>query len=200
MRNKELRLVVDTFNYYYKSITKNESYRFKMSDNRKVLIENFIARFKAESSSMILQKDHLNLFMEFQFNYWYRKDAKYGKGTSIQVEWIIGNKAFKRWNDRTEKQKRATPYLVRKKLKSEVKLKKRTKDNEGWLKSFLEIKSWEEQEKEMFHDTFKGLTNCLINTTLYYHKSTWCSKCKNKMKCKAELRESHPIVYSKRGY
>lgn len=200
MRNKDLRLVVDTFCYYYKSVTKNDSYRFKMTDNKKVMILNFIDDFKEQSGSTFVQEDYLRQFMEWQFNYWYRRDAKYGQGTSIQLEWIIGKKAQKRWEERTEKQKEASSYIVRKGLKKDVKLKRTKKYNEGWAATMTEVKQREEVDKEAYFNTAKGYVNCLINTTLYNHKSKLCLKCKFSSKCKRELAEQYPNVYKIRGY
>lgn len=200
MRNKDLRIVVDTFKYYYKSVTKNESYRFKMSDGRMTSILKFIDIFKSEYGTNFVQKDYLKMYMEFQFNYWYKQDAKYGQGTSIQIEWIIGKKAWKRWNSRTEKHKQVTSHIVRKNFKSDVKLKSDKKHNEGWAKTMLHIKDVEEFEKEMFFNSAKGFVNCSINTTLFNHKSILCFRCKYKAKCKEELKNTYPNVYKIREY
>lgn len=200
MRNKDLRLVVDTFKYYYKAVTKNESYRFKMSSARKVVIEDFIKTFNSESNTIFLQKDHLKAYMDFQFNYWYKQDGKYGQGTSIQIEWIIGKKAWKRWNSRTDNHKKATAYIVRNNLKKDVKFKLDKNINEGWAKTMTEVKKREEDEKEMFFNTAKGFVNCIVNTTMYNHKSSFCMKCNSKTKCKKELEVQYLNVFKIRGY
>lgn len=200
MRNKDLRLVVEKFKYYYKAVTKNDSYRFKMSDNRNSLILKFISVVKEYTNSNFLGEGYIEDYMEFQFNYWYLQDAKYGKGTSIQIEWIIGNKAWDRWIKRSEKHKNATSYIVRQNLKKDVKLKNRQKYNEGWANKLLDIKKEEEFEKEMFFNTAKGFVNCSINTTLYNHKSKLCMGCDRRKKCKSQLELQYPKVYKIRGY
>lgn len=200
MRNKDLRLVVDTFNYYYKSVTKNESFRFKMTDSRKVMIEDFISTFKGESGTTFVQEDYLRKYMEYQFNYWYKQDAKYGQGASIQIEWIIGKKAWKRWESRTDKQKDKTDYIIRKGIKKDVEFKRTKKYNEGFGAMLVEVTPTEEIEKKAFFNTAKGYVNCIVNTTMYNHKSELCLKCKFRKKCKQELESQHPNVYSLRGY
>jgi len=200
MRNKDLRLLVDVFKYYYIAITKNEGYRFNMTDSRKKMMLDFIQDFKTHTNSTIIQEDYLRKFVEYQFNYWYAQDTKYGKGTGIQPEWILGTKAWKRWLSRTEKQKAKTDFIIRKGLKKDVKLKKVKKYNKGAGKHFLNLNDAEEIEKELFYNTAKGFVNCMVNTTLYNHKSTKCAMCKYSTKCKKELRLTYPSVNKLRGY
>jgi hypothetical protein len=200
MKNKEVKLVVDKFKYHYKAVTGDESFRLNMTTTRLTMTLNFIDYMKKMTNSPILGEDYLKSFMEFQFNHWFQHEGKFGKGTSIQLEWIIGKKALKRWFDRSEKYKRATDIIVRKNLKKKVVFKLDGVRNEGWSKTMLEVREVEEFEKEMFFNTAKGFVNCTLNTTLYHHKSKFCMECKYKDKCKEQLKEQYPIVSKLRGY
>jgi hypothetical protein len=200
MRNKEVKLVVEKFKYHYKAITNDESFRLNMTENRLTMTLNFIKEMKNFTNSPLLGEDYVKSFMEFQFNYWFEHEGKYGRGTSVQLEWIIGKKALKRWFERSEKFKRATNKIVRKNLKKKVKFKLDGVRNEGWGKTMLELREVDEFEKGMFFNTAKGFVNCTLNTTLYHHKSKFCMECKYKDKCKEQLKEQFPIVSKLRGY
>ena len=200
MRNKEVRLVVNKFKYHYKAITGNEAFRMNMTETRLTMTKSFISKVKDFNNTTILGEDYLRSYMEFQFNYWFEHDAKYGKGTSIQLEWIIGNKAWKRWIGRSEKYKKATSHFVRKNLKRKIKFKIDGVRNKGWGDSMKRVNDIEEFEKSMFYNSAKGFINCTLNTTMYNHKSIKCVTCKYKEKCQVQLKEQLPSVYSLRGY
>lgn len=199
--NKDLRLVVDLYKYYTIQITKNKSYKFKMTPTRNTMILNFIELFKSITNSDFVAEDNLKKFMEYQFNYWYKHDAKYGKGTSIQIEWIIGSKAIERWNSRTEKQKKKTDFIIRKNLKKDVKFEERdSQSSNEYKKILLEVSDHEEKEKARFHNTSKGFGYCLISTSLYNHKSKYCGTCNKSSECKKYLEDNYNKVYKLRGY
>jgi hypothetical protein len=194
MNKKEFRIVVDLFKLYYKQITGNGNFKLYMSDARAKTIYNFISDFKSITKSKILQKEFLEKFFDYQFNYWYKKDAKYGQGTSIQLEWIIGKKAIKRW---VEQDKKHLDWIIRKNLKKDHKIIKQ-KENKDYL--VTELNYADEKEKKRAHNSIKGFWNCLINTTMYNHKSELCMVCKKSMECKQLLKKKYPQIYKKRGY
>jgi hypothetical protein len=200
MRNKDLRLVVDCFKTLYESVCGIDNFQLKMSDSRLKMTLNFIENCKKFNNTTIIGEDYIMSYMEFQFNYWYRVDGKFGKGKSIQLEWIIGIKAWKRWIGRSEKQKKSSDYFVRKDLKSKVKVKRKIKIDPLVKNRFVNINDEEEFEKKLFFNSSKGFINCTINTTLYNHKSKICSDCNFKEKCKSELKNRFINVYKIRGY
>lgn len=199
--NKELRLVVDLYKYHIIQITKNKSYKFKMTPTRNKMILNFIELFKEQNNSNFLGEDNLRKFMEYQFNFWYKHDSKYGKGTSIQIEWIIGSKALNRWESRTDNQKKKTDFIIRKNLKKDVAFAEVDKGQSDACKNMLlAVRDHEELEKERFHNTAKGFLYCQISTTLYNHKSSFCVLCKKSLECKEFLKKTMNKVYKIRGY
>lgn len=202
MRNKDLRTVVDSFKFFYISVTKKENYIFKMTENKKKVVLNFIGTFLSHYNTELVQKDILNEYMTFQFNYWYKQDAKYGQGVSIQLEWIIGSKAWERWlNLETNlNQKIKSKIQIKKGLKRDIDFKIIQNRNVGMLDYLIEVNEIEEHEKGMFFNTSKGFQNCTNNTSLYNHKSKFCISCKFKQKCKENLKEIYKHIYKKRGY
>ena len=53
---KDFRLVVDTYNFFYKTINKKENSVLKMFPNRIKAIENFIEKFKNEFSVIFTKR------------------------------------------------------------------------------------------------------------------------------------------------
>lgn len=211
MRNKDLKLVVDLFKFYIVQITKDESYRTRLTDNKEKVILDFIEEIKKETNSTFLSEEYCRTFVEYQFNVKYKSSGQFGRSykngvgaKSIQIEWIFGKAAIKRWRDRTDKQKAKTDYIIRKGLKKEVEIKefKRevNKERDELVEHLQNVNDIEEFEKERFLNSTKGFVNCQINTTLYNHKSTSCSVCKYSVKCKALLKSYFSKVYKARNY
>ena len=194
----EFRKIVDYFREYYQTVTKNKDYKVTMTDNKAKLVENFIISFKNHYNTNLLQDDILKKYFDYQFNYWYKKDAKYGKGTSIQLEWILGKQAIKRWIDVDKKH---LSFIVRKNLKkhndfSKIKLKKKSEN----LKVYTELNEFEENKKSKFLNKDIGLEYCLQNTNMYNHKSLNCVSCNFRNDCKQNLKVIYPIIFKIRGY
>lgn len=193
---KELRLVIDTFKFYYSKVSNISNYVFKNSDSRIKVINDFIIEFKNITKSTFLQEIILNSYFDYQFNYWYKRNTKYGKGIGIQIEWIIGKKALNRW---IKEDKKYLNYKIRKNLKTDVNLNKKTKVSKN-LKNFTKIVDHEEIQKQKYLNTEFGLEMCILFTTLYNHKSNNCLKCANSDKCKMYLKKHLFNVYKLRGY
>lgn len=194
---KDFRLVVDTYNFFYKTINKKENNVLKMFPSRIKAIENFIEKFKNEFSVNFLQKDILDRYFEWSFNYWLDKEnSKYGN-KGIQIEWIISNASITRWK---QANKKYVTYILGKTIRKKFNYEKRKGYKENWDNIFLKINPLEEIEKEKFHNTQKGYMNCSIFTTLYNHKSSNCLKCKYSINCKDNLKNEYPKLFKKRGY
>lgn len=206
MSKQDVRMIVDLYKYHIIQISGNKAYRFTNNDSRYKLIINFAEKFKKIYNSTFISEDLMRQFIEYQFNYWYRVDSKYGKGTGIQIEWIIGNKALKRWTDRTEKQIKKTDFIIRKNLKADVvfhdvEYDKTRKENSRLLKEIaVGISDVEERDKKLFLNTSKGFANCQMSTTLYNHKSVQCANCKYSESCKELLSVNFRKIYKLRGY
>lgn len=194
---KELRLVVDTYKFYYEKVSKIENYIFKMTDSRAVMIENFINEFKNFNQTPLLQEVALKKFFEFQFNHWYKRDAKFGKGVSIQIEWIIGKQAVERW---IKVNKKHVTFVIRKNLKTDNDLRDKNLKKENWNELLINTNNSEEFNKAKFLNEKIGLENCLLTTNLYNHKSSNCMICNFSNNCKENLKILYPKINKIRGY
>src|ERR1035438_5069890 len=125
---KEAKIVVDLFVFYTVQITKNNGYRFQNSDVKSKKINIFISELKKFIDANFLGEDYLRQYFEFQFNRHYKNAKGLTKGSTIQLDWIIGKKALSFWTSRTDKQKKATDYFVRKGLKTDIKIEHNEKE------------------------------------------------------------------------
>lgn len=192
---EDIKQVVDLFTYYYKSVNKMDHFIFKMTPPKKKTVIGFIQEMKRITDSE-LQPDYLKQYFDFQFNRWYKRDNPYGKGVSIQIEWIIGKKALGIW---LESDKRLGAFIVRKNLKTDVKFERKF-EKEDYNDILVEGNIVEESSKKRFFNSNQGYSYCQLTTTLFNHKSKHCSNCKSSAKCKAELQKEYPKIYKMRGY
>lgn len=194
---KDLRLVVDTYKFYYEKVSKVNNFVFKMTDTRAVMITNFIKDFKELNKTNILQEVALKRFFDFQFNHWYRRDGKFGKGISIQIEWIIGKQAVERWKNVNKKH---IDFVVRKNLKADNDFKDKNIKKENWDNILINPQLYEESLKARNLNKNFGMESCMLVTNMYNHKSSNCKVCKFASECKNMLEVLYPKIYKIRGY
>ena len=192
-RQNDFKLVVELFKHYYQEIN-NQRFIFQFSDRNKKLVENFLSEFKKITNSKFIQKEFLKLYFEFQFHYWRNRNTKYGS-KGIRIEWILGKKAIKRWQEAKSDE---VEWIGKQSLSDDVKSysfkKKEIKD------LVIELNRVEEKEKQRFFNKRKGFFYCQIAATLYNHKSEFCMQCKFKKDCKKLLKKELPNVFKTRGY
>lgn len=192
---QDIKQIIDLYTYYYKNVNKLEYFIFKMTPSKKKTVIGFIQEMKRITNSE-LQEDYLKLYFDYQFNRWYKKDNPYGKGISIQIEWIIGKKAMGLWLGSDKKYR---SFIVRKNLKTDVSFVHKFK-KENYKNILVSGNAVEENNKKRFFNSNQGFSYCLIATTLYNHNSKFCSDCKSAVKCKGELLSEYPKIFKMRGY
>ncbi len=196
-KRAELRMVIDSFKFHYERVNKMENSVLKMTDAREALVHKFISNFKELTKSPVVQEVALKKFIEYQFNTYLDNKSSHGR-RSIRLEWIIGSTALERWKN-VDKAKAS--FAVRKKLKVKVNL---TEDNRPakaiYNKLYVETNDNEENNKKRFLNSDIGFESCMLTTTLYNHKSTFCLQCKYKENCKEALKRNYPAINEIRKY
>lgn len=131
-------------------------------------------------------------YFVFQYNYWFELD--YSKREKIELNWIVGEKAFNRWADRDEDYDWSLPQL---KVVEKFQLQK------AYLRSkFTDKITRSDASKSIrarFHNSDEGFAICLVLTTLYDPKDSSCQLCKNRTYCKEVLKRNYPRIYTERG-
>lgn len=187
------------YQLFYRRFYGNEKYIFNPSQNMQSHISKFIELIDKKYQLDSIGLNFLITYFIFQFEYWSKLDIKERTDWSdrIQLNWIIGEKAFDRWIKRDsafDYQLYISDFCLKYKIRrSEIKDFFKEEDDTFLNKA-------EEIEKARFHNEEKGLVNCLTSTTLFYHRSPLCVSCKEKIDCKKLLKVNYEQIYLVRGY
>lgn len=215
------KLRIEIFFIYVKMrrhLGTNKRYTLIYTSKEQTLLENFLKILEDNYELNSLGGDFFLDYFLFHFCFW--SDVKKGKSnktsrsgiwdTSIpMLNWIVGKKGFERWKNKKDNWK----FWVRKNgitIPNDLLFAKNTLEsltkkinvkmaNDKVYVNFKPehfelLNDFEEQDKELFHNTEFGLVNCSQNTSLYNRKSSWCVKCRSAKKCKLMLRELYPEI------
>jgi hypothetical protein len=184
---------------FYRKVYGNEKYIFNPSEKAQCQIKKFIElideRYKLETVGI----NFLISYFVFQFDYWTKCEIKEKTNWSdkIQLSYIIGGKAFVRYDTRDVK----FDWTI---SQSDF-LKKYNVSTQSIKDFFIQydetsLNQVEENNKKKFYNTERHFLNCIENTSLYNHRSQLCIVCKNKVDCKVMLKSNYENIYVARGY
>lgn len=193
---------IKVYEEFYKQVGVKSDFRFKPRKSDYITTIKFVKSMDAQYKLDQIDIDFLIDYVKFQFsNYVGKSYNKYGSN-AIMYQWIFGEKAFKRWMERTVKNK----WIVRVRLKDSIVLDLRkafrTKEREQKLKetynNLVNIQPYEEAQKEIYYNTDKGFAHCVMLTTLYNKRSNFCKRCINKEDCIKVITEQFPKIHALR--
>ena len=194
---------------YIISIDGKVKYDFNYTENS--ALYNF-ANFLKENKKHYLTIDWLFDYFNYQFSYWnFIKESKEKDGGLylIQLHWILGKKALKRFNEKTQKDS----YFYHSNFFPKFQIKKEdlieVLQNKNLLETeeeeevdkiiiFNGLNKREEELKQKRYNTIEGLEICLNFTTLFRFDSPLCENCNYRMSCKKTLRKNFPKIFQKR--
>lgn len=183
------RYAVDLFIELLRKVAKNTcDYRCNDADER--AFETFLQEYPSAGETFVRD------FLLYQFQSWFNDGSEKDYTHSIRVSWCFGKPAVARWKSNSAG---TNAFIVRKGLKSRVNVASNHLSKERSA-VFLAVRKTEEKYKAEFYGDKRGLLWCRANTTLYYHKSSYCAACVFKNECKTMLQESYPAIYKLRGY
>ena len=195
------KAIVILYDYFYKLVSGNEHYEYRINYNDSKLLERFILWLQQNYEAAQVGENFLLEYFSFQFSRYAGVVTPNGKN-SIMLPWILGNKARVLWKDRNIKE----TYLVRYRITPAFKLRLRDAFKEIKIftvnrehKTYLtKIFAHEEQERRRYFNTEIGYFHCLEMTTLCNPASLLCKKCVWQVNCKKRLQELFPVVYQLR--
>lgn len=194
---------------YIISIDGKIKYEFNYTENSALYS---FSNFLKENKKHCLTIDWLFDYFNYQFSYWSfikEKKEKTGETYLIQLHWVLGKKAFKRFESKSDKD----TYFYHSNFFPKFKLKKEelieALQNKGLLFieedkeedkliSFNSLNIKEENIKKQKYNTVEGLELCLNFTTLFKFNSPLCEECNYRMTCKRTLKKNYPKVFQRR--
>lgn len=183
-----VRLLVDVL--YQMGCDMRQTFRVNNTDIH--TWNHFIERYNYAT------EDFTRRFILFQLQCRYGERSSLSRKTlsRTRLTWLVSKAAIKSWE---KAYLTSTTRFVSKGLKSRFDVS--TLKNETELPALLvRLIDREEKAKAAFYGANKGFAWCIVNTTLYHHRSPWCATCKFKEQCKKLLSKNYPLVYKIRGY
>jgi hypothetical protein len=176
-----------TYEFFSRIVISDESFKFKQDYTEYLTLESFVKRINKDYSSY--GNTFLFNYFCFQFSYWNSKNFTKSKLPKLpNLTWIIGKKAYDRWNNKNENWK----FFIDRDFLSKNKKITRNRLIIALLEDKVEINVeviniLENQNKKKYYNTPMGLAYCLETTTLFNEKSNLCLECNSKNACKALL-------------
>ena len=180
-------LLLDTYVEYVNRVFPKYN-TVDLSPREKVLLNSFI-----ETNGKNMSSYDIVEYVGFQFHYYKEKQLR-SENRRYPIHWIFGDKSFSRWKNASDGHRHLAKQFI---ASLGFKLNAYTQT----LPKVVQVLDYEEKVKSLFfNDKEKGLANCVVNTTLYKDRSSFCRKCEFVDRCKQVLREQFPNIYILRGY
>jgi len=190
-RMKLFRFAVDTFISAMEQVTKRHV-PYRATDSDVACWHKWMDYFGDES----VGEEFVTDFVLYGVQSWFTEDSPDNYNYQVRFTWIFGKNAINRF----EKYGSAnTRRLVQKRMKDERNVKMRHVTS-VLSTVVVSLRQEEENVKAMYFQTKRGFLWCIANTTLYYHKSSYCATCKFRLDCKRLLKQEYKKVYKLRGY
>jgi hypothetical protein len=186
--NREI--IIKLFEYFYQEVYHRKNFEFIPSSKELVTIDKFVELLQEVNS---LGEYWLFKYFSFQFKYW--SEMKYKKFDGVLVSYILGIKAFERFDNKNKDSDYFVDEFIRKyRLDSD-----KVFGSSYYKKDLLKISVAEEIEKQRIFIHSMRLANCMLNTTMYNKLSEICMLCSKIRMCKIIQKEKYPEVYNLRN-
>jgi len=201
-RAQLFKAAIKVYEEFYRQVGVKSDYKFQPRKADYLVTLHFIEVMQEQYDLKQIDIDFIIDYTKFQFsNYVGKSYSKYGSN-AVMYQWIFGKNAFKRWVERPIKKK----WIVRCKLKDSVVLdlrkafrtEERKKILQETYNDLVNVKPFEEAQKETYFNTDQGFANCVMFTTLYNKRSRFCKRCVNKEDCIKIMIEQFPKLHALR--
>lgn len=187
------RYAVDTFISLLSQV-QIRSKEYRCNDTDVKCWNAFIDCFEGKN----IGKDFIFKFCQFGMQCWFNEDMTDTQKNNCRFSWVFSSKSVKRY--KSVGGAKGAQYVIRYGLKKEMQVSLTHEIKPHLKKPYTELRKVEEKFKQEFHNTKKGLSWCVSNTTLYHDISPLCSSCIYKEECKEILRQNYYKIYKFRGY
>ncbi|MFW6273066.1 MAG: hypothetical protein ACOC2U_04745 [bacterium] len=158
--------IKSTYEQFFQKTSGNPSFEFNLTKSTRKNLDNFLKRIPEGAG-----KEWVFDFLLFQFSRYHDKKTKMGRGV-VPFSWLVGQKAFDAWNNRTERQvwyshKFKLDYGITKEVDYNVNLSPEYKDS----------------IRKRFFNTEKGFVFCKENFLKREKGNRYCLRCNFKKVC-----------------
>lgn len=185
----KIKHIFKGYNYFYKQRYGAES---SFTPHNEKICEKFLKLLEERYNSLErVGEEYLWNYFVFQFSYWKDLEIK-SFNKKINLTFIIGEKAFKRYIERN------TEYDW------QIAEKEREYSRELFHQSLgLHSKNDSNYDcdqiyREMDFNSEKGLSTCLVYTSLFNPHSSSCQSCIYQLECKEVQQTIYPHIYKNR--
>lgn len=183
--------IISYYEYFIQSIGYKKYIQKSLSTNEKKIVDNFIKTLQKQYSLPSIGSNFLFRYFAFQFQYYSTLEMRWGKW--IMLPWVIGKKAFKRWEEKKENWWYWCELFLQEKNIRFVEIV--DKETNG-----IKTNQWVEFEKSRYFNTERGFVNCIDHTALYNPHSLFCMRCSFRKKCKSLLQLNYPSLSKRKIY
>lgn len=181
-------IIINLYESFIKGLTNNKDFKIDIKEKDDKAINSFISKLSKEYRIESVGENLLKSYFAFQLDYWHDKDTMFGK--NIQLNWIIGEKAWQRWLEKRE----GVMYFANK-ASSKYNLTLSKKKNEYSMSNSMNLIPYEELTR-----SGRNLKDCYEGgTTLYHPNSEYCGECKFKKDCAKILKKKYKNIFLARG-
>lgn len=194
--DKVTMIIKDLYESFYKLVTGYQDYRFVPNKRELKMIENFILSVHYQFNIYSIGIDFLLTYFIYTFDRWQDKKTRFK--AHIPLEWIIGKKALNTWQGRNVE---LMAYIndvnfVRKYNIDLVQI--RNKYHPPEVIDFQLVIRVENNYRNIYYNTIKGLQMCFLRTSMYTPASELCIACRNQIECRQIQKKTYPDIYKER--
>lgn len=199
--------VLEIYQEFYREVYIYDNYLVHVDDIVEKMVQNFIDYLDRVYGLDKIGLDFLVKWIEINFDFRIEKTDIFSHGDKkIMLSWIIGKTSIERYEKNKDwlftykrfnrKIRKTVHTRILEKFKEQLNPQQIIKQKQN----FIDIKQYEENEKQRFHNKAKGLAWCIMNTTLYNHISEYCLMCNYREDCKKLLKTNYPKLFKIRKY
>jgi hypothetical protein len=190
-------LIEAYYQYFYRHRYKDFKYKFKRTKTTTSVCHSFLKIIDEEYSLHSVGQDFLWDYFLFQFQYWDDLYLKNGFSEKILIAWIIGKKAFQRWQFRDKEYdwQIDNSLIIEKYNLNKNDLFGFSEQIEKSNKSLFDSSKF---IRKQYLNTDKGFAMCVEFTTLFDPKDMNCIRCNSRSECKELLKINYPNLFKQR--